>query len=101
MIKVDAKEGKLKVETTQSYTLPDITILLLNGLLFMMNKALEKTPTDQQKQMKENIYDMVNIRMTAVLEKFAPEFELRPGLTEQALLEAENTVLEKRMKKVQ
>ncbi len=100
MIKISTEDKNLRIETMKAYTLPDVTIILLNALLYMMNKALEQAPVKDRDDLKANIYDMVNMRCSALLETFAPEFELHPGLTEQAILKAENEILEDEMSKV-
>ena len=100
MIKIEAKDGNLRIETDESYTLPDVTILLLNAQLYMMNKTLEMAPAESKDEVKGNIYDMVNLRMSALLEKFAPEIEMHPTLTEAAILKAENELLEDEMSKM-
>jgi hypothetical protein len=45
---------------------------------------------------KAELYDMYNEAASAFLSVFAPEIECHPDLTEQAILEAENKLLEEK-----
>jgi hypothetical protein len=48
---------------------------------------------------KAELYDLFNEAASAFLSVFAPEIELRPDLTEEAILEAENQLLAKKANK--
>lgn len=50
---------------------------------------------DEDKTIKEDLYDMYNQAASAFLTAFAPEIELRPDLTAEAILKAENDILDK------
>lgn len=101
MIQVDIIDGQLTTKTDKSYRLSEMVLILLNAVLHYANRALAKSPEKDRGEVKKAIYDMLNIRFSAVLETFAPEFELRPNLTEKALMEMENKVLENEMSTVQ
>ncbi len=77
MIKIDIKDGNMSIETDKEYTLPEITEVIFQAELYFMRKTEEHTP-----ELKEEIFDMVNYKASALLENFAPDFELRPSLTE-------------------
>lgn len=47
------------------------------------------------RQVKGEIYDMINFGVTNMLGEFAPEIENHPDLTAQAIMEAENAILDK------
>lgn len=51
--------------------------------------------------LKGEIYDSINVAITNVLLSFAPEIEQRPDLTAQAILEAENAILDKTPEPIQ
>jgi hypothetical protein len=42
---------------------------------------------------KEDLYDMYNAAASNTLNIFAPDIEMRPHLTAQAILEAENKII--------
>ena len=96
MIKIDHKDHRLEITTDRDYTLPELVDVLFRAALFGMRETLKKVP-----EAKPEIFDMVNYKASALLEHFAPEYELRPGLTEEAIMKAENEILEDEMSKVQ
>jgi hypothetical protein len=56
--------------------------------------------TKQQLQaLKESMYDTMNLAFTNALDLFAPEIEARPHISTDALLKAQNELLEEEMKK--
>jgi hypothetical protein len=83
------------------YTLTDAVLILLNGILHLANRSLMRVPDEMKLETKKQMYDMLNLRFSGVLETFAPEFELRPNLTEAAILKAENEILQDEMSKMQ
>lgn len=101
MLKLDFEKGKLTLESTRSYTLSEAVLLLLNAILHYVNRAVERTPEKDRGEAKKAIYDMLNLRFSGLLETFAPEFELRPGLTEEAIMKMENELLKDEMSKMQ
>lgn len=56
--------------------------------------------TKQQLQvLKESMYDTLNIAFSNALDMFAPEIEARPSLSTDAILRAQNELLEEEMAK--
>lgn len=49
---------------------------------------------EQQGANREELYDMANQAASAFLEVYAPDIELRPDLTAEAILNAENEIME-------
>jgi len=80
---------------------PEMVLTLSNSILYYANEFLNAVPTEAQPQIKAQMYDLMNEKFSALLEHFAPEFELRPTLTEEALLQAENQVLEDKLSTMQ
>lgn len=99
MIKVEVNtKGNVVIETTKNYSLSDFTLLLLNAILYMAKNAIAKAPKGEEEKYKATIYDMLNLRFSGLLENLAPEYELNPGLTEEAIMKAENEILEEKVK---
>ncbi len=89
---------QVQVQLKDPLSLPDMLQLLSTVSLQFMEAALtsfaaQPTPPAPIEEIKQNIYDMYNYAATNVLEHFAPELELRPDLTAQAILKAENEIL--------
>lgn len=69
--------------------------LTLSAQLNLFNHILQSAQSPEEAQaMKEDLYDMFNKAASAFLEAFAPDLELRPDLTAEAILKAENTILD-------
>lgn len=50
-------------------------------------------------ELKVTMYDMMNIAFSNALDEFAPEIEARPSLSADAILRAQNEILEEEMAK--
>lgn len=89
-IKIDAR-GEFKYQET-------ITILG-NTILNFANQFVEAVPKEHQEKSRELIYDSLNEHFSGILETFAPEIELRPDLTVEAIAKAEDEILSKMQNK--
>lgn len=82
---------------------PEFMQLMASTELQMMRGLYEsiqadKDATDEQKeQFKHDLYDAYNQAASSVLALFAPELELRPDLTAEAILRAENEILDEKI----
>lgn len=83
----------------KSLTLPDLIQLTCTGVLTAMNNVVKSAPPEIQTKVKEELYDMYNAAASSLLNFFAPEIELRPNLTAQAILEKENEIIESEYRK--
>jgi hypothetical protein len=100
MIKLSlTNKGMLKIEVEgKPHSFDEGISLMLNAILFTARTALDKIPEKDKDAAKAQLYDMMNVRMTAVLEAFAPEYEMHPNLTAEAIMKAENEILEEKVK---
>lgn len=101
MIQIVLKNGNLQIEIDDKPTIEQITHMLMNTQLHAMREILKQAPEAQKEQVKALIFDLVNLKMSAVLESFAPDYELRPNLTAEAIVKAENEILKDEMSKMQ
>lgn len=85
--------GKCDFESKKPIGFEDLLSALMSLILGFMRRLVEKAPEDIQAGVKGELYDAFNKAATHVLETFAPEYELRPGLTAQAILELENNIV--------
>lgn len=83
----------LSVNTKEPITLENYITVLLSATLAGMQQHVKGAPKALKEGLKERIYDAFNESASHVLEQFAPEFELHPNLTAQAILEAENKII--------
>ena len=82
-------DNELTLSTATPMPLHMMTQLLLTSLLEAMNAALAITPQEQKQEVKEYIFNQVNMGMTEVLNRFAPDIPLRPDITEEAIMDLE------------
>lgn len=74
----------------------DYVNITLFAQLNMFNDILRRTDEEERERTRGELYDMYNLAASAFLKAFAPELELRPELTEEAILRAENEILDER-----
>lgn len=75
----------------------DLTAVDYINITLSAQMQVFKSIVNQAKDeaIKEDLYDMYNQAASAFLTAFAPEIELRPDLTAEAILKAENEILDK------
>ena len=99
-LQIDTEANQLTVEVSEPTTGELMMQAFCTAILNLMNKCtadFNATTEDEteRKRFKEFLYDEANANMSNVLESYAPELDAHPNLTEQAILEAENAILEK------
>ena len=88
------EDEKLGMDVAGNITGPDLLAALFTAVLSTARAMLASVPEEHQEDATEEIYDMINAGASNVLELFAPEIEMRPDLTVEALLDAENKILD-------
>lgn len=79
-----------------------ITIPFIVGKAKEVYAVAEKDPNlthSQLENLKLTMYDTLNIAFSNALDQFAPEIEARPNLSADAILKAQDEILEEEMKK--
>lgn len=75
----------------------DYINITLAAQLNMFNDILHRAKEEDKENLRGELFDMYNLAASAFLKAFAPELELRPGLTEEAIMRAENEILDERV----
>lgn len=86
----------------QIHVNPDADIDTLYKMIFtflphlMENSATLSPDATEEEKLKQRtlVYDYVNILVSSLLKNFIPDKELRPDLTEEAILKMENQLLD-------
>lgn len=91
---------QMSLTAKESIALPDLMLVLLTGLLQAMQTTVSRAPEEDRQAIKEDIYDMFNQGASNVLTHFAPDIEMRPDLTAQAILEKENEIIDREYNKL-
>lgn len=91
----NVQNDKVRVTFKRGVPIPDFLQVIFTGTLNAMQQIVNTTPEDDRERVKGEIYDMFNAGASRTLEYFAPELELRPDLTTQAILEAEDRIMDR------
>ena len=87
------KAKQLTVEV-QGLTLPEALNICLTGMEVMCKQTLNRADNpDLKKALEEDMYEMINIGASSLLARLFPEIEMRPDVTVDALMKAEDEVL--------
>lgn len=97
-INVTDKGVDLKVD--QPTNIQELLAALFSAQLGAMKGLLDKVPDEHKQVIKEDLYDKYNIGASNVLHFLAPDLDLRPDLTVDAILEAENKIINERYEKL-
>ena len=95
-ITIEIKDEKVKVSTTGRISLPIFMQAVQSALLTTMNAFVDAVPEEHKEKVIEAIYNDYNYAASNLLTLFAPDLELRPHLTAEAILEMENKILERK-----
>ena len=92
LIKLD-KNKSLTVEA-RGLILPDAIQLCLASIEAMCKQTLARADSPELvKSLEEDMYEMINVGASTLLNKLFPEIEMRPDLTVDALMKAENELI--------
>ena len=97
-IHFNVHDNKVKVTFQKPVALPDFLQVVQTGILYALNSYLESA--DNKELAKEELYDLYNVACSNTLHYFAPEYDLHPNLTAQAILKAENDIIEEEYRKL-
>lgn len=88
-------DNKLSIKSQNPICFEDLLQITSTAVLGHAKQVMSTVPPEQEEKVKGWFYDLMNQAFSRTLEVFAPELELRPELTAQAILEAENQIIEK------
>ena len=91
--------GKVKISMQHPVSFTEFIALTCSGILNAMKAIENSVPQEQKAQVKEELYDMFNASASNTLQYFAPEIEMRPHLTSQAIMKAEDDIINAVVKK--
>ena len=87
------KNKRLEVKVEKAY-LPDAIQLCLAAIEALCKQTLSRADDpDLVKSLEEDMYEMINIGASSLLDKMFPHIEMRPDVTVDALLKAENELI--------
>ena len=83
----DKKELEFRAD---GLILPEIIQLALAEIEIATRQVLARAPKDSYKIIEEDAFEMINMGASTLLNKLFPEISLRPDVTEDAIMDAEN-----------
>jgi len=92
-VHIEIKDGKIRQHSRKPISMDDLMVVLQTIILGGMNQIVDNASEEIKEGVKEHLYDVYNEAASATLQTFAPEIELRPDLTTDAILEAENKLI--------
>jgi hypothetical protein len=72
-----------------------LTNTLLSVLFSVYKDNIQSVPAEHQPLITKHLFDNFNAAASEFLKQLDPESDLRPDLTEEAILEAENAILDR------
>lgn len=87
------KNKQLTVEA-RGMILPNAIQLCLAAIEALCKQSLSRaTDPDLVKSLEEDMYEMINIGASTLLDRLFPDIEMRPDITVDALMKAENELI--------
>ncbi len=83
----------LGIKTQGEFKFEETMLALCNTVLHLMEQFSEAVPEGDREKAREVMYHFMNERFSALLERFAPNIEMRPNLTVDAIMKAQNELL--------
>lgn len=95
-VKIMLDKNKQLTVQAERVTLPEIIQLCLAAIEATCKQTLSRAEDPNLvKSLEEDMYEMINIGASSLLTKMFPHIEARPDITVDALIEAENALLDK------
>ena len=99
----DTLEVKTSTDTNIQYK--TMINMLMTAALSTMNAVMSQAKKDhlpykKKQELKEYLFDEFNVAASTLLATFAPDIELRPDITEEAILKAELEIANDKMSKL-
>jgi len=92
-ITITIKDGQVTTHNKVPIPIFDTIEVFLKVTLAAMNQVVSNASEEARPKVKEDLYELFNIAASNTLAIFAPEIEMRPDLTVQAILEKENEII--------
>ena len=97
-ININIKDDKVKLSTRKAMPLPDFLQVMQTGILTALQTFVNRA--DDKEKARSELYDLYNIAASNTLHYFAPEYDLHPDLTAEAILKAENEIIDAKYKEM-
>lgn len=89
-ITITNKDNQITTTSDEPIRIDDLMTILFTVQLQAMNQVKNSTPEEHRQKVLEDLYDKYNAGASNLLYLFAPDEELHPDLTVEAMKEAED-----------
>lgn len=89
-------QNQIKLKSQNPISFEDLLQITQTAVLGHANQIMGCVPEEDEEKVRGFMFDLMNQAFSRTLEFFAPEYELHPDLTAQAILEAENQLIERK-----
>ena len=97
-INLNEETKQLTMESSKPIRVDDFMTMLFTAQLSMLREATPNPEDPAYNEIRDLLYDNFNQGASMVLSLYAPDQTLRPDLTAEAMLEAENKYMEGKVK---
>ena len=87
------KDERVTVTLDIPQEYPDFILAMYTALLGTAKNVIAQVPDTHKDIVTKDIHDMINYGASNLLSILAPDLELRPNLTEKAILQLENQLI--------
>lgn len=94
------KDNKIKLSYKNPMPITDFLQVISTGILLALKGVVDAAPEESRQEIQEDLYDMYNAAASNTLHYFAPEIEMRPHLTSQAILDAEDAIINRKFEAI-
>ena len=95
-IQIVLDKNKTMTVQVEKAILPEAIQLCLAAIEALCKQTLSKADTPELKQsLEEDMYEMINLGASTLLDKMFPHISMRPDLTVDAIMQAEDELLTK------
>lgn len=94
------ENGKISMKVNPPIPFPEYLQIQMSAIASAMDTTLQDAPEDIKQDIKDDIYGIFNMAAAAVLDRFDPNptKHFATTLTEEAILKAENEIIEAKYK---
>lgn len=93
---ITEKDKTIRLATESPLSFDEVLNLTMSAVLSMANTITNQVPEEHRQQVKEHIFDQINLAASALLSQFAPEIDLRKDIQADAIMQLEDELLTKR-----
>lgn len=95
MIRISVDKANQLTVDAQGVMLPNAIQLCLAGIEAMCKQTLSRADDTLKPALEEDMYEMINMGASTLLARLFPEIEMRPDVTVDALMQAEDEAFNK------